>query len=357
MLRTYKKIKTRLPINITPDILRIFERREYYKMPELKVKEKKNVFLTHYGIALKNLCLISHTLPNAWGIKKPNAGFIFQFLKKGIETFLVCKYGKSLKSIKLDKSKKYLFVYSPWFGYFSWVTESLPRIISVIDDHSNLTLILPETYSKKSFVKESLKMFPNLKHEIIPDGVHMQVPHMVIPELKPFTYVFDPETMKSFRNWVWAYVDSLNLNIQTYERIYVSRKYAKNRKLINEEEVLKLLSKDGFHEIAFEDYSFFEQIYLMKNCKILAGVHGAGFANIAFMKSGSSLIELIKEYSSYKEERPSYWRLCSAINIDYYIEYCKPKEYGNYDLWVGVDLIANLNSIETTIQKVLENEH
>ncbi len=28
----------------------------------------------------------------------------------------------------------------------------------------------------------------------------------------------------------------------------------------------------------------------------------------------------------------------SALNIQYYIQYCKPKEYGNYDLWVGVDL-------------------
>ena len=150
---------------------------------------------------------------------------------------------------------------------------------------------------------------------------------------------------------MWSYVESLNFDIECHDKIFVSRKKAKNRKIINNKDVVDVFIKNGFSEILFEDYSFFEQIFLMKNCKILAGVHGAGFANIAFMPENSSLFELIKEYSSYKE-RPSYWRLCSALKIDYYIQYCEPKEYGNYDLWVGVDLnvdkqllIKNLNKI------------
>ena len=90
----------------------------------------------------------------------------------------------------------------------------------------------------------------------------------------------------------------------------------------------------------------------MKNCKVLAGVHGAGFANIAFMGDNTALIELIKEYSSYKEERPSYWRLSSALNIDYYIEYCKPEKYGNYDLWVGVNLTADIDKFAVTLEQI-----
>jgi hypothetical protein len=93
----------------------------------------------------------------------------------------------------------------------------------------------------------------------------------------------------------------------------------------------------------------------MKHCKVLAGVHGAGFANIAFMQSGTVLFEFIKEYSSYKEERPSYWRLCSALEIDYMIHYCKPVEYGNYDLWVGVDLIANIEKLKSDIDVLFHN--
>jgi hypothetical protein len=345
-------IKTKLPKNLNQKKTSPFQNRIRYKMPLLKTRTLKNVFLTHGGVLIKNLLTIRHSLPNAYGFRKPNAGFIYQFYRKGVEIFLVCKFGKSLKSIKLDTEKQYLFVFSPWFGYFSWVTESLPRIYSVKRIHKELTLILPETYSKKKFVMNSLEMFPNLKYEIIPEGIHMEIPNITMPELKPFTYTFDPKTMKEYRQKVWDFVEEINFEIQTYNKIYVSRKKAKNRKLVNEEDVSAIIAEYGYKELCFEDYSFFEQVYLMRNCKVLAGVHGAGFANICFLPENSILFEMIKEYSSYKEERPSYWRLCSALKIDYYIQYCKHIKYGNYDLWVGVNLIADIDQLKNNLTTI-----
>ena len=62
--------------------------------------------------------------------------------------------------------------------------------------------------------------------------------------------------------------------------------------------------------------------------KVTYGIfHGAGFANIAYMSDRSTLFELIKEYSYYHEERQSYRRLCSVLNIDYFIQYYEPKEH------------------------------
>ena len=142
------------------------------------------------------------------------------------------------------------------------------------------------------------------------------------------------------------------MNIETFNRIYVSRSQAKNRKIVNNEEVEAIFNKYGFKILNFEDYSFYEQVYLMQHCNILAGVHGAGFANIAYMAEGSKLFELIKEYSSYHEERPSYWRLSSALNIDYYIQYCKPKVYGNYDLWVSVDLQVDTKMLNQNLELI-----
>jgi hypothetical protein len=349
-------IRTSLPKNLGTNTKYIFKRRENYRIPILKTKMIKNVFLTHYGIIMKNLLPIKYTLPNAFGYKMPNAGFFYEFYKKALEIYLVCRFGKSLSSIKLDENKTYLFIYSPWLGYFSWVTESLPRIISVLDRHKKLTLIVPESYLKKKFISESIKMFPELQHEVIPDGIHMRIPKLVIPELKPYTYFFDPITMKNYRKWVWNYIDTIDFQIETYDNIYVSRKKAKNRKLFNEKEVLTIFNKYDYKEICFEDYTFFEQVFLMKNCKVLAGVHGAGFANISFMPKDSILFEMIKEYSSYKEERPSYWRLCSSINVDYYIQYCKPVKYGNYDLWIGVDLICNTLELQTNLNLIEDNK-
>ena len=158
--------------------------------------------------------------------------------------------------------------------------------------------------------------------------------------------------MQTYRNNIWKKIEDLKLNIETFDRIYVSRSKAKNRKIVNNEEVETIFNRHGFKILNFENYSFYEQVYLMQHCKILAGVHGAGFANIAYMPEKSKLFELIKEYSSYQEERPSYWRLSSALNIDYFIQYCRPKEYGNYDLWVGVDLKVNTELLKSNLNNI-----
>ena len=147
----------------------------------------------------------------------------------------------------------------------------------------------------------------------------------------------------------------MTFEIDTFDKIYVSRKQAKNRSLVNNEEVMGIFYNFGFQELSFEDYSFFEQVYLMKNCKVMAGVHGAGFANTCFLPQKSILFEFIKEYSSHVEERPSYWRLSSSIDVDYYIQYCKPKEYGNYDPWVGVDLIVNKEELINNLN-IIQNQ-
>ena len=263
------KIKTNLPINISNSDIWIFTRRRFYNFPKLIIKTKQNVFLTHYGIMLKNFLPVKRTLPNAWHFKKPNAGFIFQFYRKVIEIYLVCRFGKSLEYKILDTKKNYLFVYSPWFGYFSWVTETLPRIMKTESHHEKLTLILPESYSNKRFVTDSLRLFPKLRHEIIPEGVHMFIPRVTIPELKPLTYVFDPKEMQAYRNSILKKIEEMKLNIETFDRIYVSRSKAKNRKIVNNEEVETIFNRYGFKILNFEDYSFYEQVYLMKHCKIL----------------------------------------------------------------------------------------
>ena len=45
-MRSMKKIKTKLPFNISDSNIWIFKRRQFYNYPTLKVKSKKNVFVT-----------------------------------------------------------------------------------------------------------------------------------------------------------------------------------------------------------------------------------------------------------------------------------------------------------------------
>ena len=58
----------------------------------------------------------------------------------------------------------------------------------------------------------------------------------------------------------WNYVDNLNLEIKTYEKIYVSRQKAKNRKIENNNEVVSIFRKHGY-EVSFEDYNFWTGLF------------------------------------------------------------------------------------------------
>ena len=82
--------------------------------------------------------------------------FLFEYYKKALEIYLDCTFGKT--SSKLEKQKKYLFIYSPWLGYFSWVTEKFTKNI-ICTKHEELTLIVPD-YLNRKFISDSLKLFP-----------------------------------------------------------------------------------------------------------------------------------------------------------------------------------------------------
>ena len=78
-------------------------------------------------------------------------------------------------------------------------------------------------------------------------------------------------------------------------RIYVSRRLAATRRVSNEAEVVALLRKRGFEDIALEELSFAAQVELFAECEIVVAPHGAGLANIVFAPPGCMVIEIAPE--------------------------------------------------------------
>jgi hypothetical protein len=76
------------------------------------------------------------------------------------------------------------------------------------------------------------------------------------------------------------------------ERIYVSRRGIRRRRLVNEAELESGLSKRGFTICAPEKMAVREQAALFaRSCWVVAP-HGAGLANVVFTSPGGQLIEL-----------------------------------------------------------------
>ena len=64
------------------------------------------------------------------------------------------------------------------------------------------------------------------------------------------------------------------------------------RLIANEDEVKKYLLENNFVSVKLHEIKFKEQVNLFYNAEYIVGLHGAGFANIAFCKPGTKIIEL-----------------------------------------------------------------
>jgi capsular polysaccharide biosynthesis protein len=333
------------PINLPESKQALFKEFTSYTIEDPKVVQEQGVFVSHYGIGIKHGLLLRGTVPNSFGKGKPN--WYGRFWRKGIEQYLVCRFGKSLPSRHLEAPQTYILAHAPWFNYFFWVTESLPRIMHAQAWHAQSKLILPESIARRAFVQESLKLFPELQTAIIPADEHLFIDRLVLPRIKNWNFRFRKEELQALRKAMVAEA-ARHASINLGERIYLSREKASYRHFTNAAEVEAVLSEYGFTKVCFEDYSIWEQVQIMQQARYFVAAHGAGLTNILWMPAGGKFLELYYEVQQGIPQRYSYWTLSNVLGIDYYIQYCPVQSGHKADLFanLAVDIAAlraNLN--------------
>lgn len=75
-------------------------------------------------------------------------------------------------------------------------------------------------------------------------------------------------------------------------RIYISRSKANWRKVTNEKEVIKLVTKYGFTKYDLEDLDINDQIQLFNKAQIIISTHGAGLVNMVYCSNKFKLLEI-----------------------------------------------------------------
>ena len=339
------KIRTTLPLNLSEDKQHLFLTKESYKNKSLKIKKLKNVFISHWGLLIHRLFLPLKSAENLIG--KYDSTFYKDHWRIAFEQYIVSKFGKSLPSQDFNDGE-YFTIHTPWFGYFSWLTTYLPRLIAVHKKYPNAILLVPKEWESISYVKDSLELFPNLRMEVVKSDHHMFVKNFIFAQVRPWTSQFYPEHLEAVRN-----LFSTD-NLTPVKRIYVSRKKANRRKIMNEEAIELFLTEYGFQSICFEDYTITEQVALMQNTEILISMHGAGLTNTLFLNPKSRLFELTPSVEFQKQFRFPFWRIASLLNIDYYVQFCKTIDQGEDDFY-SRNLVVDMDEFKKNIEKLLVN--
>ena len=99
-----------------------------------------------------------------------------------------------------------------------------------------------------------------------------------------------------------------------FKKIFIDRSDSKNKhcKLINNNEIKKFFKSKGFKILRLSKFNFKKQISIFNNAKIIIGPHGAGFANLAFCKKNTKVIELKPSNHPNKV----YKRVCEINNLN-----------------------------------------
>lgn len=292
-----------------------------------------------------------------------NRGIIF---KHGIpqKEFIVCyeedfkafkwRYTANMfwreKKINLPSDVSYLLIfdnYSGPGGFAHWISDGLTKLVELSTELQQCTLLAPYYFQTEPIYLQSLKCFDWKDIFFIPENAYVSVPNLLA--CTPITSSGDylPQNVNKLRDRVWKHLD-LNSFRGKGSLIYVSRKKASRRFVLNEEDVIKALLPLGFAVLCMEDYGFLEQAAIAREAKILISIHGGALANIHFMKTDSSVLEFRKLKDA---ENCLFFSLANALNVNYYYQSCQTKENStnanDFDLIVDTQtLLQHLHHIQ-----------
>jgi capsular polysaccharide biosynthesis protein len=253
------------------------------------------------------------------------------------------------KRIAFKSEKRFLVVHNQWYsGYFHWLIDSLTRLFAVEQLHDKLCLLLPEKARTISFVQQTLDLFPRLEKKYIPFDRLAMVKNLAVPSHLPGRGMYLSEKTKALRDYI---LSALNLmNSEAGKKIYISRKSASRRKVINEAEVLELISKNNFEEVILEELNFSEQVKLFASSQTVLSIHGAGLSNIIFMKEGTNVIEILKKPYNNQSYELDYHILSSEFELNYYALIGVPENIN--DSFDNADLFVNIPELKKMLVEI-----
>lgn len=94
---------------------------------------------------------------------------------------------------------------------------------------------------------------------------------------------------------------------ESKNKVYISRKNAVSRRIMNEDEVSNIASDKGFQAYNVDEMPWLEQVRLFSDSSAILGPHGGGFTNMIFSNRKMSIYEIAPMNHSWP-----YYQLLSA---------------------------------------------
>jgi capsular polysaccharide biosynthesis protein len=227
-----------------------------------------------------------------------------------------------------------------------------------------LTDILPRLHLlKKSglFNKVDYFLVPSIKHDFQQDSLRMlgiplekvidgeSNPHITADTIiacttpRGFDDAIPQWTIDFLRD---SFLQNTYTPSQFPSRIYISRKDTSLRNVVNEDEVMELLSQYNIVSYQLSQLSFMDKVRLFAYADLIVSPTGAGLMNMYFSRPGTKVLEI---FSDRFVVGPSF-DIAEKIGLDYHYMFAKPtgRRRG-----VKEHVAVDINKLKEALDKIM----
>ena len=185
-------------------------------------------------------------------------------------------------------------------NYFHWLYDILPKINICSKNYDLKQIDYFYTSKLEKYQKTTLDLLGYDNFKIIDSNKnrHIQADEIICTEHPWYRKGFILEEAKRLPEWIIKWINDSFIKhgkqFDCNEKIFIDRSESpfSHCQFVNNEEIINFLENEGFTSYKVGQLSFQEQVYLFNNAKIIIGAHGAAFANLAFCKKNTKIIEI-----------------------------------------------------------------
>ncbi|MSP48858.1 MAG: glycosyltransferase family 61 protein [Alphaproteobacteria bacterium] len=210
-------------------------------------------------------------------------------------------------------------------NYYHWMCEVLPRLWAkeALPELAAVPLLVNDG-GLNSFQQQTLRALAGSAPLLPFSWRCARFKRLYVP-----SFLTAGETGRRLRPWFRHLRSRLGSESRADRprRIYVSRAGAKQRRVVNDAEVVQSLKGLGFESVTLESMSVADQLALFANAEAVVLPHGAAGANLPAAPPGT----LVVECHASALLSPAYWLLANAMEQPYGLVVSGPPLDGKSD--------------------------
>ena len=230
------------------------------------------------------------------------SGLVFKggrIVPESVHTFNPPRPGTFYKKLVLGRvrqapDKCFVVHHRLHLNYYHWTTEMLPRIYCIRDRIRDRFLLLGD--ESRVWQTESLRYFEFAGVVHIGRLELARTENLLVPQPLGRFPVYNEQVLREMGAWYRERTPWNGSEFADCRNLFIMREPGKTRNLVNQAEVIELLTRYGFKAVCLEPLSIPRQVNLFRNVRNLVSVHGAGMSNMIFMEPGGAVIDLINEH-------------------------------------------------------------